>query len=155
MSLFNFARNIVDCTRIFFTIPTNGGDKKFTKKAILNLLPIPVHLEEDSLAAVISLKDIVNIDEVYVAMDSRVEKSISVHLGEGKVLNFLECDSGLYFYDTRNDNNKNIVSYSAVQTVRENELFYTKSEIAKAKKAIRYQELIGWPSTTGIYEILN
>ena len=67
----------------------------------------------------------------------------------------MECDSGLYFYDTRNENNKSILFFSAVQTVRENELFYTKFEIAEAKKAIWYQELIGWPSTTGIYEILN
>ena len=54
-------------------------------------------------------------------MDSSVEKSISVHLGDGKVLKFLECDSGLYFYDTRIKNdNKSVVSYSAVRTVTEN-----------------------------------
>ena len=89
-------------------------------------------------------------------MDSSVKKSISVNLGDGKVLKFLECDSGLYFYDTRIDNNnKSVVSYSAVQTVTENELFYTKSEMSKAKKAIRYQEFIGCTSTLGIYEIIN
>ena len=66
-------RDIVDCTREnFLTMSTNGGDKTFTKKAILRLLPIPVHFEEDSLATVISLKDIANIDGVYVTMDSRV-----------------------------------------------------------------------------------
>ena len=68
-----------------------------------------------------------------------MEKSIAVHSGDRKLLKFLECDSGLYFYDTRNNNNKSVVSYSAVQTVTENELFYTKFEIAKDKKYIRYQ----------------
>ena len=72
-------------------------------------------------------------------MDTRAEKSILVHLGDVKVLKFLECDLGLYFYDTCNNNNRSVVSYSAVQKVTENELFYTKSKIAKAKKSIRYQ----------------
>ena len=83
----------------------------------MKLLPIPVHFEEDSLARVLSLKDVSNIKGVYVTMDTRAEKSILVHLSDKKVLNFLECDSGLYFYDTRNNNNKSVVSYSAVQTV--------------------------------------
>ena len=99
----------------------------------MNLLPIPVHFEEDSHATVLSLKEVENIKRVYVTMDAKVEKFILVHLGDIKVLKFLECDLGLYFYDTRNNNNKSVVSYSAVQTVTENELFYTKSEIAKAK----------------------
>ena len=47
------------------------------------------------------------------------------------------------------------MSYSAVQTVTGNEFYYKKSEIEKSKKAIRYQELIWWPSTSGIYEIIN
>ena len=105
----------------------------------MNLLPILVHFEEDSLATVLSLKEVDNIKGVYVTMDTSVEKSILVHLGDGKVLKFLEWDLGIYFYDTRNNNNKSVVSYSAVQTVTENELFYTKFEIAKDKKYIRYQ----------------
>ena len=39
-------------------------------------------------------------------MDTRVEKAIWVNLGDVKALKFLECDSELYFYDTRNDNNQ-------------------------------------------------
>ena len=90
-------------------------------------------------------------------MDSSAEKSISVHLGDRKVLKFLECDSGLYFYDTciNNNNNKSVVSYSSIQNATENELSYTKFKIAKAKKAIRYQELIGYPYMLGIYKKIN
>ena len=115
----------------------NGGNKTFRKRASLKLLPITVHFEEDSLATVLLLNDVANIEGVYLTMDTRAERSILVHLGDGKVLKFLECDSGLYFYDTRNNNNKPVVSNSALQKFTENELFYTKSEISKAKKAIR------------------
>ena len=76
----------------------------------MNLLPITVHFEEDSLATFFSLKYVANIKGVYVAMDTKVKTSILVHLGYGKVLKFLECNLGLYFYDTRNNNNKSVVS---------------------------------------------
>ena len=51
---------------------TNGGNKNFNKKVVLKLLPILVHFEEDSLATVLSLKDVANINGVHVTMDSIV-----------------------------------------------------------------------------------
>ena len=88
----------------------------------MNLLPIPVHFEEDSLATVLSLKDVANIKGFYVTMDNRAEQSILVYLGDVKVLKFLECNLGLYFCDNRNKNNKSVVSCSSVQTVTEKEI---------------------------------
>ena len=99
---------------------TNGVSKTFRKRAFLKLLPIRVHFEEDSLATVLFIKDVANIKGVYVTMDTRAEKFISVHLGDGKVLKFLECNSGLYFYDTCNNNDKYVVSYSDLQTFTAN-----------------------------------
>ena len=51
---------------------TNGRNKTFKKKGVLKLLPIPVHFEEDSLATVLSLKDVANIKGVHVTMDTSV-----------------------------------------------------------------------------------
>ena len=83
-------RDIVDCTKAeFLTVSTNRGNRTFRKRAFLKLIPIQVHFEEDSLTTVFSLKDIANIKGFYVTMDTRAEKYISIHLGNGKVLKFL------------------------------------------------------------------
>jgi len=66
---------------------------------------------------------------------------------EGDIFKFKECPSRLYYYDYNNYNKSAIKGFSALETVRNNEKGYNKSEIARAKKARRYQSLLGWPAT--------
>ena len=152
----NLVTNITECPEAErLVMSTNGGNKTFSKKAMLKMLPLPVFFEEDSLGTVLSLNDVSKIKGARLIMDTEKEKAIYLHLGNGKTFKFSACDSGLYIYDLRNDNNKNVTAYSAVQTVRENESFYTKEQLQNSKKAIRYQEILGWPSPTAFQEIIN
>ena len=114
----NFVTNITKCTnRERLTLQTNGGHRTFSKLADLKLLPVKVHFDEFSLATVLAVKDLTKIEGVVLYMDTSKDKSISVKIGKSKVIKFIECESGLYYYDTEqpekhielfNDTNKTV-----------------------------------------------
>ena len=65
----------------------------------LNILTVSVHVKNNSLATVLSLKDVNNITGVHVTMNTLIEKSMSVILGDGVVFKFNKCGLVLYYYD--------------------------------------------------------
>jgi hypothetical protein len=145
------------------TIVTNGGSQFFDKTADLKLLPLKVHFKQDSLANILSLSDVANLQGARITMDSEVEHAILLHYKE-RVYKFRECRDGLYFLDTNANNysNQTITAYSDptkqasfVQTVNSNKEFYTKSEIARANKAQLLQSQVGWPSTQAFIKYIN
>jgi hypothetical protein len=81
------------------TIYTNGGSQHFDSKGTLKMLPIDVHYNMNSMANILSMKDVVSLPDVKVTMDSSQESAMIV-VFKGKVYKFTECANGLYFYDT-------------------------------------------------------
>jgi len=68
------AKNIVLCTpNKVLTIWTNGGKKIFKMKSELKLFLISLHYNEDSLAMILSLKDVASIKGVSLTNDTAVE----------------------------------------------------------------------------------
>ena len=136
-------------------ILTNGGTIDFTQDAELKLLPLRVHFNSDSMATIVSLATINDLDGYYTLMDSRKEKAILVYTPYGQVLKFKQCDEGLYYLDTNradlhifNHSSNELAPYSLLQTVSSNKEFLSKNEIEGAENARREQEIIGWPSTS-------
>ena len=146
----NLVKDITSCsTSDALTIITNGGSQTFKQTATLNLLPLDVHYNPDSLANILSLSDVANLAGARITMDSKVERTINLHYN-GRTLKFKECSDGLYFLDTTktedNYSNTQIIAYntssphshtysSMLQTVNSNREFFTKREIAAADKA--------------------
>ena len=142
------------------TIITNGGSQIFKQTATLNILPLPVHFNSNSLANILSLSDVANLPGARITMDSTVEKAINLH-HNGVTLKFEECSDGLYFLDTSkyNPTKPSVTSYSKslslLQTVNSNKEFYTKREIKGAEKARALQAQIGWPGTSAFKNIIS
>ena len=119
-------------------VRTNGRNRTFYKFSDLYILPVKVHFDGSSLATVLSMKDVTNLRDVVVIMDSSKEKAILVIVKGQKTFKFLECGSGLYYIDTEHldkhvekfKNNNNVLNhYSALPTLSENKKGYTQGEI--------------------------
>ena len=156
------------------TLVGQGGEETFTDFATLNLLPIKMHFNADSLATIIAMKDVCALSGCHVTMDSREEKAIKVHF-QGQVYKFKECNEGLYYLDTAgtdvtstvnqvcddavdedmDSNSKNSVTdYSLIQSVKKNQQYFTNQEIEAALHARKIQQQIGWPSTQAFKSIV-
>ena len=136
-------------------IITNGGSEIFKNTASLNLLPLQVHFNPASLANILSLSDVANLSGARVTMDTSQARAITLHYNNKKFL-FQECQDGLYYYDTNhNHSNTQFLNYSQtspsspvfIQSVANNKLRYTHSQIEGADRARKLQAAIGWPST--------
>ena len=74
---------VCNCTRDeVLVVHTNGGFNTFTKIAPLNILPLDIHINEDSMADILSLKDVASIPGVHIMMYSSKERDINFEHGE-------------------------------------------------------------------------
>ena len=120
-----YVGDVKNCTEYKqLTVLTNVGSLIFDRKWCLTFLPLNVHVNDNYLAKVLSLKYVNNIPGVYVTMDSSIEKAMNVILRYGTVFKFNECVLVLYYYDTvRTDvqnsakTNTTITPYSLFSTV--------------------------------------
>ena len=60
------------------TICSNGGRQEYFLKSQMKLFPIAVHYNEESIANIVSLKDLLNVNDVQVTMDSLKDKALVV-----------------------------------------------------------------------------
>ena len=94
-------RDVRDCNEDeILEIVTNGGKQVYHQLAVLKELPIHVYFKSDSLTNIVSLRDVGNIPNVVITMDSSKERAITVKMWPCKEFKFLECPDGLYHYDT-------------------------------------------------------
>ena len=119
------------------TVMTNGGSQTFNKVADLNILPVEVHFNQDSLANILALSDVANLPGARITMDTLEERVILLHYND-QIFKFKECVDGLYYYDTSKTKSP-VSQYSSassfVQTVCGNKAFLTKRDIEGADSA--------------------
>ena len=118
---------------------TNGGSQKFDKLADLRFLPITVHFKEKSMATILSLKTVSEIEGARLTLDTKVNKNITLTLKEGDSFVFSQYKNGLYFFDTNTivTNLKpkpELKNYSFLKTVLANKQFFPPR---KLKERIR------------------
>ena len=70
---------------------TNGGHISFNHMGELLLLPMIIHINELSMANVISFAEVTNIVGVHIKMDTSKGKLINVHIIDGKTIHFKVC----------------------------------------------------------------
>ena len=148
----NLVSNIRQCNENeTLRINTNGGTKVYNQIGDLNLLPLRVHVNETSLANILSLKDVANVSGAKVTMDTSQSRSIQVLLKNNTSITFLEAHNGLYYMDTSDPMkhiNVPINGYSFLSTVKSNKTSFTTQQIKGADRACSLQAILGWPSTT-------
>ena len=134
-------------------IITNGGSMRYHQEADLKLLPLKVHFNKLSMATIISLALVLELDGHYATIDSREELAILVYKLDEKMLKFKQCKDGLYYFDTAradlhvfnysNDVLSNYSKFSFIQPVNSNKQFLTKNEIQGAEDTWQEQKIIG------------
>ena len=114
-------------------VHTNGGTQTSVLVADYTTLDIPVWLNDESLANILSLA--VVRKKFRVTMDTDIMPAIHVHLPDGSIMNFHEMSNGLYCHDIRGTTKPSIPSYSFLNTVENNLKLYTRREQLMANKA--------------------
>ena len=148
-------------------VVTNGGELSYDQIGDLKLLPIQAYYNENSIANIVSLKQVGDIPGVKITMNSADEKSIRVHY-KNKELKFSEGEEGLYHLNVEEyfknkckpiNYNKKVNDYGShfnfLNSVNENKLGYTKSQINLAERARNLQRCLGWPSDDALKNYLN
>jgi len=74
-----FVTNIQKCgTSDILSVVTNGGPRNFGHSAMLKILPIKVHFDPTFMATILSMKDVANIFDARLNMDTQLEQAIIV-----------------------------------------------------------------------------
>ena len=98
--------DIVACRQHeILTVSTNRGLISFDKNSTLKLLQMKVRFNKESMATILSFKEVADIPGVRITTDTKQERAMTVSLGNRRNLKIKECESGLYFYDTEKKEN--------------------------------------------------
>ena len=73
------------------TVLRNGGSILFDSKGISTFLTLVVHMNENYVATILSLKDVNNISGVRVTMDTSMVKAMKMILSDRTIFKFEEC----------------------------------------------------------------
>lgn len=82
-------------------------------------------------------------EQFRVTFDSASGNCFQVHKDDGRILQFLESDRRLYYFDTKNRTEE----FALINTVADNESKVSAYDLSQAKKARALQCRIGRPST--------
>ena len=127
--------NLQNCVpRNEICVYTNGGTIDYTQEGDLSMFPFTVYYNPDSIANILSLKDVAN--SFRVTMDSASGKEMIVHCPDQTTLHFKECGDGLYYLNTAdldNFTNSSVIGYSLLNTVADNQNYFTRREVEGAE----------------------
>ena len=125
---------------------TNGGSVTYKEVADCKLLPLNVNFNKDSLANILSFKQVSEIPGVKITTDISKEDALTIHLKDGKEMK-CKCNESIYCYNTNSNNHSkskvNNYGVNLLNTVANNKLFFTKRQINNAVTARQLQQCIG------------
>ena len=81
----------------------NGESIAYKEVTDCKLLLLKVHFNKDSLANVLSFKQVSEISGVKITTDTSKEDVFTIHRSNGMEMKF-KCNEGLYYYDTNSNN---------------------------------------------------
>ena len=139
-------------------IYTNGGSLSFEEVGPLKHFPMDGYFNPRSIANVLSLKAVSDLEGFHLIMNTKDHPGIYVEKGDNRLL-FKHSANGL-FYCTIDDLESFARVSNANQTHGVNLLSsrgtsYTKSEINKAKSVRELQECLLWPSDKAMKNMLR
>ena len=91
-----------------------------------------------------------------VTVDTSIENAICVHTDDGKVLKFVEVESGLYLLqNNKPDTNKKISAYSYLTLVKANRSNFTAKQLKRADLAREFRKKLGYPGYERYFHLLE
>ena len=136
----------------------NGESIAYKEVTDCKLLLLKVHFNKDSLANVLSFKQVSEIPGVNITTDTSKEDAFTVHLKNGIEMKF-KCNEGLYYYDTNSNTHSkskvNNYGVNLLNNVANNKSFYSKRQIKNAETTRHLQQCIGWPSSDAFKSYLS
>ena len=73
---------------------------EYTMRGTLDILPMGIYVNDNSMANTLSLKKVV--DYFHVTMDTKEYHTMLVHYIKDKAYRFKDCGKGLYYLDISN-----------------------------------------------------
>jgi hypothetical protein len=151
-------KNLTNCLTqdILYTI-TNSGNISFEERGDLDFLPLKPYVNTKSVANILAFHELNALPGAHIKFDGSKEDAFFLVFDSGRVVKFTRCDVGLYFYDSEKKENHEFTAngFTMLQKREDLEKLMTKKEVNKATKVRFYQELIGWPATGSMNEILS
>ena len=80
-------------------VMANGGSMTYDTMGRMGILPINSYYNRQSLANIVSMQKLLEVDGIKVTMNSDLGKKIVVTTSEGYVYDFYQGADGLYSYD--------------------------------------------------------
>ena len=77
---------------------TNGGAIEFEERGMFSMIPVDMYYNLESIATVLLIKDVLDVENTYIIFDSRKRRSMFVYFGD-KEFEFRKYSNGLYYYD--------------------------------------------------------
>ena len=140
-------RNIYK-TKNKLRVHCGAGSKILTLKATFMDYPIEVWYDPDGPANIMSMDEVA--DTYRLTMDTKLERSINLHHKNGSVIQFKPLVARIYSHKINN----NDTFWTFIQTVKENQEYYTRREIANANIARKLQNITMRPSTRFMSDVI-
>ena len=132
---------------------TNGGHQDSTMDGDFPGF-FKVWFNPESRLNILSFKDV--RQRFRVTVDTAVESAMCVHMDNGKILKFVEVESGLYLLKVINvDTKQKISAYSFLTLVKANRNDFTKRQLIRADKARSFCKKIGYPGYKKYFKLLE
>ena len=119
------------------------GSKILSYKASFGDYPKLVWFDHTGPANILSMDEVG--DFFRLTMDTQDERSINLHTSDGRIIKFKPLMARLYSHELQLDDDGD--RWSFIQTVKTNQEYYTRREVARADAARRFQNIIMRPGT--------
>ncbi len=110
---------------------------------------------KDLLANILSMAEVRKV--CHITIDTAAKAAINVHRKDGSIMKFLECASGLYYFDTKVSNPLcgRYHGHVFLNTIAENKHMFAQREIDGADRARALYQKIGRPSEREFSRLLT
>ena len=136
-----------------------GGHIEYTMMGILDILPMDIYVNDNSMANIFFLKEVSSY--FCVNMDNKEDHAMLVHYIKDKAYRFKECGKVMYYLDVSNPEiialttERGNTNYSLLSTVNANMEYFTCAYIEGSDIARDLQHLPGWTSDQQLINALS
>jgi hypothetical protein len=138
----------VDCPAL---VRCNAGRVRLDYQGYFGDYPYPVWYNPNGVANILSLNNVAS--NYRVTMDSKRKKGITVHIGNGSIIEFTPSHNGLYRHELESKDNVPYM-WTMLSTVKDRAMAYSKRAYERALIARKLQNIIMRPGTRKLQDVV-